>query len=316
MAMTLQLLNLQLLFAVASALFGATAVYQVSSGVFRVGRGAASALSSFATAGDTGASSTPAAVGSERHKIRLAFQSVGLDAAGREEIAQWLARIAVMAACGVGLFFSGLPKIAMLVAASLGWMIVGGWIDGVWRKKRLAVEKELPTFLSRLASVSQVAPNAIDALTEVADTLDPGAPLKEWIERFAAKLQAAGQTGLAEMIDEAYVISPSLGVTAFEIGRLWETGGAGYAAAFSSAADNLSGILESRAVAASKGEGARGSIRSILLALLGAVVLMTSNPYTQDALRRPIFGLFYLALFAWIGYGWFSVNRIIDESVA
>ena len=312
-------MNLQSLYALTAALLGGVAVYFAIQPLTRIGRGAGKALSDFVGSTDDldrGGPQEAVAVGSEKHRIRLAFQDFGLDVSGREETAQWAARIVAIVLIAAAVILSGLPQLSALAALPIGWLMVKGTIDGAWRKRRQAVERELPVFLSRLAGVTQATPNVIDALDDVGNTLDPDGPLKAWVGRFTSRLQTNGQLGLQEGLEEAYAISPSLGVTAFEIGRLWETGGSGYASAFSSAADNLSGVLEARAIAISKGEGARGSIRVILLALLGAILLMTTNPYTRDILQKPVIQIGYLIGLAWVALGWTFVNGTIDEAVS
>lgn len=152
-------------------------------------------------------------------------------------------------------------------------------------------------------------------MNEVVETLDAKGPLKEWMLRFIGRCQAGGPAALAEMQAEAQAISTSLGITIFEIGRLWETGGPGYVKAFAMAADNIGDALQARALAYSKGAGAKGSIQLIVFALLAVMVFLFSSPQFATAMQDPTTQFAYAFIIGWMFFGWSMVDSIIAGAI-
>jgi len=101
---------------------------------------------------------------------------------------------------------------------------------------RTDVEAEIPGLLSGLKSAISTAPNVPQALADTARTLKLGGPLRSWAEKTASKMHAEGQPCLDDLRKEAAAISSSLAVCVELIGRMWTTGGQGYAQAFENAA--------------------------------------------------------------------------------
>jgi predicted phage tail protein len=197
----------------------------------------------------------------------------------------------------------------------LAWFFVQGAVSGAWSAMRREVEMEVPTFLLRMSGTAQVQPNVQRALEEVEPTLNPNGSLRKWIHRFAARLQAGGRPALKEMLDEAEAISPSLGLAVFEIGRLWEAGGAGYPRALAQAAENLGFILDGRAQADAKAAGAKRAMLVVLGALLIVTGVMMRNPTISASIRSPVIQVMYLLIAVWVAIGWAQVNSMIEEAV-
>ncbi len=167
------------------------------------------------------------------------------------------------------------------------WRPCSWWksqLNTVWVKLQHGIEKDIPIFLSRLASTVQIESNVLEAINEVTETLEPKGPLREWMLKFIGRCQAGGIKALDDMLLEAQAISTSLGIAVFEIGRLWETGGPGYVKAFAMAADNIGDALKARGMAHAKGDGAKSSIRMIVLALIAVVIFLFSHAPVR---RRP-----------------------------
>lgn len=254
-------------------------------------------------------------VGSTAHRIRLAFLSFGLDVSGNEDAALWSARLgAVGLVTVIGTAFS-LPLFIALALGGAGWIVVDSVIQARWQEMVVKIEKDVPTFLLRLAGTVQVETNVLNAISEVAETFDPKSPLRSWLERFLAQCQSRGQAGLQAMLVEATAISSALGLAVFEIGRLWETGGEGYTRSFAVAADNLSNILQARGMANAKGDGARGAIRIVVLSLAAVMIFLIRTPQFGPVIKEPIMQLAYAAIIAWVAYGWKFINTMIDEAI-
>jgi Flp pilus assembly protein TadB len=261
-----------------------------------------------------GAASSDVQVGSEVHRIRLAFERVRLDVRGREYEGLWAMRILLGTFLGLGIWWAGFPPLAALAGPVLGWAVVASLVETSWSGMRREIEVELPIFLSRMAGTIQATPNVLLALDEVIQTLTPDRPLRRWMGRLAETLQRGGKPAIEGMLQEADTISPSLGLTVFEIGRLWETGGKGFSDAFSRAAENLGEILDSRARADSKGAGMKSAIRIMLATLVLVVIVMLRNPAVAASIRSPIVQFMYLAIIVWVGIGWSFVTGMIEEA--
>jgi Flp pilus assembly protein TadB len=258
---------------------------------------------------------TPVHVGSFEHKVRLAALAYRLDVAGREHLYYYGAMVGIALAALVVLVLLGVPPTLYLLAPVLGWVVVSGQVNGAWQKMRMALEKELPTFLLRMSATIQATPNVPQAIGDVTESLDPSAPLQAWMKRLLSAMQTGGRKGLEEMREEAGAISPSLMLAVLEIERLWETGGAGYVEAFRLASENLASILEGRAMAAAKADGAWGTVRVILLALGGSLVVAMSSSGGAGLFNTPAVQIGLLLALAWAALGWNVIGDMIREVI-
>lgn len=253
------------------------------------------------------------AVGSFEHRFRLAALRYHIDAAGKEK-AYFYGVIAILSLILLALLSAlGVPPALYLLAPAVAYLFTNSQVNGAWSKMRLAIEKELPTFLLRLAATLQATPNVMEAIHDVAESLDPSGPLLPWMQRMLAAMQSAGRKGLEEMQAEAASISPSLLIVVLEIGRLWETGGSGFFDAFHMAADNLASILEGRAQAAAKAGGAWNTIYIILGALGGSLVIAMSSAGGARLFATPAVQIGLLLTLVWAAVGWSVIHDMIRE---
>jgi hypothetical protein len=253
--------------------------------------------------------------GSQKHKVRLVFASFGLDVAGNETLALWLARLGGGTAMALILLLVNAPLLMLPAAYVAAWFLVDSQLNGAWIKLTHGVEKDIPIFLSRLASTIQIESNVLEALNEVTETLEGKSPLRAWMLQFIARCQAGGQQALGGMLEEAQAVSTSLGIAVFEIGRLWETGGPGYARAFAIAADNIGDALKARGMAHAKGDGAKGSIRMIVVALLVVMVFLFGTPQFSTAMQDLNMQIMFAFILGWMFFGWSMIDSIIEGAV-
>lgn len=251
--------------------------------------------------------------GSFEHKVRLAALGYGLNVEGKEKLAYYGAIGGLTLLVLVAIQAFNMPPVLIPAGAALSYVFVKGLVESRWNKMRIAMEKELPAFLLRLAATLQATPNVIEALTDVTNTLDPAGPLQAWLKRMILAMQSSGQKGLEDLRVEAAAISPSLMMVVLEISRLWETGGAGYIQAFQLAAQGLSDLLSARANAQAKSDGAWGTIRIILLALGGAIAVAMGNPGSGYLFHSPIAQMGLLILLGWAALGWNVIGDAIRE---
>jgi len=301
-------------------LFAAAALafigYGVVAAVFASSRTQAErALADFTRPVNAPKSGQDAPMGSPEYKIRLGFSSFGLNVAGWEQIALYGVCGLVGIALVIPILIVGLPPVLAIAAPFLGYVAINAYFDGKWEAVRLDIDKELPTMLTRLSSLLKANPNLIETLDNVAEGLDPDKPLKDWIRRFAARLQASGRQGLDETQAEAQRISPALLLAVVEIGRLWETGGSGYIEALRLAAVNMADLMETRSQASAVAAGAWGTARTILLALSFTLGTVLVNPISKPAFQTPLMQGVMLAALIWAGFGYWNIKDAIAAVV-
>jgi Flp pilus assembly protein TadB len=255
-------------------------------------------------------------VGSSSHKIRLAFKSVGLEISGKEQFFLYFSSGLIgFALVGLAAIFH-LPPILWMIGPAVGYFVINTLIKHNWDRLCRRIEREIPAYLVNLASMIQLNANLIQDLEDACLSLDPKGGLKSWIVRLASTLQARGKQGLEEMQQEAQAISPSLLLLVVEVGRMWETGGSGYAQSFQLISENLGSILDSRNKAYAKADGAWGTIRLIVLALGGAIVMAFSSSGSRELFRTPAIQLAMLAAIGWATFGFTVIADLIRESVS
>lgn len=216
---------------------------------------------------------------------------------------------------GLLLLLAGFPLVPAIAGSGLGYALADAWLQGRWRSFRNRIEQELPTFVSRLGGLLLVTESTTRALEEVNDTLEADNPLRLWMEAFLQGIREEGTAFLEEARTQAAVISPSLALVVFELGRFYETGGAGFAQAFATTADELSSILEARAVAASKAEGARTAVLTMLVIMAVILGLMLSSPSIRAGFADPTAQVIALAALGAMAYGYFFLNGMIGEAL-
>jgi len=82
-----------------------------------------------------------------------------------------------------------------LAGPATAYFAVHALVHSKWNKARLALEKEIPSFLMNLASVIQLIPNLIQTLEDAALSLNPRCQLKPWIERLGLTRPIPRQKG-------------------------------------------------------------------------------------------------------------------------
>ena len=209
----------------------------------------------------------------------------------------------------------GMPAVPALGGAGLSYILADEFLKGRTHKARLAIEQELPTFVSRLGGMLLVTSSPRLAVEETVNTLIAGQPLRTWLERLLAGWSAAGEPFLTEAHLEANRISPLLGLTVYQIRRLAETGGAGFTQAFATVAEELSAILEARAVAASKAEGARSAVLTMLAIMAVILGLMLSSPAIRQGYADATAQLVAAGALGVMAFGYAYLNGMIAEAL-
>jgi hypothetical protein len=292
----------------------AALLYYLSTWLLAWQGGARRALSEFQQAQSAKEPSPRTQMGSADYKIRLAFAAYGLEVAGWERPALWLAYLLAGAAILLPLALFKLPILLWLCAPALSFFLVNGVVQGKWSQARQQTEKEIPLLLTRLSGALQSSASVLALLSEEAENLQPGGPLQAWLLRLVGRLQAEGISGLKAIQEEAKDVSPALLLFAAQIERLYATGGQGYVEAFQMTADNLSGLLETRAEANAVADSAWGTVRIIALALGAALGSLFFNPAAQAITANLFVQIGALFAVVWAAVGFWYIGNTIREA--
>lgn len=213
------------------------------------------------------------------------------------------------------LMLFGFPLVPALGGGALIYILTDAYLNSQWRKMRVRIEGELPTFVSRLAGTLLVTGSPIKAISEVADTLNDDSQLNAWIQRMLSGTRMEGRQFFDQARAEAAIISPSLALVVFQMGRFFETGGAGFTKAFATTAEELSAILEARAIAGSKAESARQAVL-MMLGIMGLIMLMMfSSPNIRQGFENVTVQVVTAAAMAAMAFGYSFLNSMIDEAL-
>lgn len=256
------------------------------------------------------------AFGSQAHKLRLAFGRFGVQVRpGGEAFVLNTARAAAAAGLFVVLRLLGMPLATSLIGLLAGVILVNGLVAGAWAKVQKDIEREIPMFLTGLSSTVQVTPSVLQAVEDEAHVLQDGSPLQTWLlKEFLPRCQREGQEALAELIPQAFGLSPSLGIVVFLIGRLWQTGGAEWQKAFETATNNIEGVLDARILGQSIGTTAKGSVRLIAAITLFIIFVMVRTEALQRTIQMPLVQIAYALIILAMLYGLQFMDKMIDEA--
>ena len=249
--------------------------------------------------------------------ISISKEGVILASLGLPPLPRYLTVIKVLAVIIPALvtLLAGWPLVIALGAGGLSYMLIAAWLEGRWTSFKTKVEEDLPTFVAQLAGVLQLTDSASVALSEVVHSMPQKSPLRIWMERFTTGLQLHGATFADRVRENAADISPSLGLTVFFIGRLSETGGGQFADAFTTVADELSAILEARAVASSKAASAKQNVHMMIGILAFISILLFRSPEIREGFAIPqVKVISAIALLAMV-FGYYYMNSLIDEAL-
>jgi hypothetical protein len=250
-------------------------------------------------------------MGSGDFRIRLVLEKYNLPVLGNELVT----RLVAVAVLGTALSFVlgtvGAPTIVSLSAYAVAWFVVDSQISGAWNGFVEGIEREVPTFLTRLSAVVQLDPNVLLAVNSVMETLEEGKPLRSWIGKFLARAQSQGTSALEELQAEAQAISPSLGLTVFEIGKMMGTGGSGYVQAFKVAAENVRSTLQARASGNAKAAGAKSANQLMIGAVLVAMIFMMRSDRFAEYFSQTSNQLIEALIIGWMFFGWSFIDNFI-----
>ncbi|MEA2007717.1 MAG: hypothetical protein U9O54_01235 [Chloroflexota bacterium] len=254
-------------------------------------------------------------IGAGIYQIRSAFQSVSIDVTGRETVAVILSSCLLGALFSAGLALFTPVILALPVGLGAGYLLIQNFIRSRWSKLRIEIEKEIPTFMRNLSGILQTDISPVVSIEKASQALVPEQPLKAWLDYFLDEMQSYGTPSLTRLQLEANDISTSLGLLVFEIGRMAQTGGSGYAKAFQDAADNLSRILEVRAEAHTESKSALGLAKIIIGVAIVIDGFLVMNPAGGHLFTTPAIKIAMALSVLWGIVGWVVIRRVVEEAV-
>ena len=256
----------------------------------------------------------PTEMGSWKHKVQLFFRRFHWDASGQENLAFSLLIVFVSGGLVLAIRMIGLPPVAWLGGLVAGIILSRGLVTNAFEKMTQEIEKEIPTLLIRFSGMVQASPNVLQALEEIGHSLDPDKPLREWLLRMVADIQARGTAGLEDMQNEARSLSAALLLAVIQIRRVWETGGRGHIEALQMVADHLSELVATRGLAQAKAGRSWGTVKIIIFSSVVSLGFILNNPASQDIfLGNPLTRFGLAALVVWGGFGWAYIHDLIRK---
>jgi hypothetical protein len=200
-------------------------------------------------------------------------------------------------------------------AGALAFLLARSFLQNRRTQARVRIEQELPSFVSEIAGQLMVTSSARLVLEEVITGMRYASSLRAWMQYLLYGYNREGVIFLGQARREAQTITPHLGVVMYELERLAETGGGDFAAAFTTSADELSAILEARAVAGSKAESARMAV----LMLMGIMGFVLFTMFSSDAIREgfnyPAVQMITVGCVVVMGFGYSFMNDMINEAM-
>ena len=209
----------------------------------------------------------------------------------------------------------GYPALLSLALGGVGYVLVHGFLDARWHAFRMSVERDLPLVAARLSGVLQITSSPAQALESVVETLPEGRPVRTFLEHALARVRARGPSAFMEVKEAAATISPSLATMVLLMGRLSETGGATYAQAFLSVADELFAIARVRAVAAGKAHSARLNVYIILAALTFGSLIFMNTPSLRATMSDPTVQVAQVMAIGVLLVGFKLINDMIQRAM-
>jgi Flp pilus assembly protein TadB len=251
---------------------------------------------------------TPLQEGSLAWKLRQAGFAAGPNA----EATFGLLRIAAGAAAALLATALGFPPLVALAFGAVAWLMPMRVVEGRLQARAHAIDRDLPLFYVRLASVMQTEPHAQAALQAVVDSLEAqgDSPLLQEMRRVARSADFAG--ALRDL--EKRSPTPSLAHLAFALRRYAERGASStFGGAMNQAAGRLVRILSARAKARAKASDSKISVYSILGVLLLVYTFFLQDPAIKHGISSPFVQVVLLVLVGWMVVGLQVIQGMIDS---
>lgn len=215
----------------------------------------------------------------------------------------------------VGGTLLNMPPLLTLFAAALAAYAPRWYLENRERNRAIAIEKDLPLALSRMAGLLGIQPDAAQVLTITANSISPGREtvLAEELRRTAAQMRSSGaEAGLRAL--EQRSPSPSLAQLAVSL-RIYADAGGEFSNVMSGAADRTRQIIDGRNAAVAKAGEAAIAARALPLLLLGGTVFLAQDPQFAAFYRSTLGQIIIAVVIGMMIFGYITIQRMIKEVV-
>ena len=209
----------------------------------------------------------------------------------------------------------GLPPLPVLAVCALSAIMVHSWLAQRWTGFVTRLEEELGPYAGRLHASLQVTTSVPVALERSIESLEPGSPLRVWMERLALGLTSKGTSFLLAALPAARAISPSLSLIVLLLERCASAGGKTHTKAFLSASRQMGEVMEARTIAHAKAAKARGTVTIFLILLVALAALTAAQPALRDGFRLPAVQIGIAGSLAWMVLGYMIIQALIRDAL-
>lgn len=215
----------------------------------------------------------------------------------------------------VGGTLLNMPPLLTLFAAALAAYAPRWYLENRERNRAIAIEKDLPLALSRMAGLLGIQPDVAQVLTITANSISPGREtvLAEELRRTAAQMRSTGaEAGLRAL--EQRSPSPSLAQLAVSL-RIYAEAGGEFSNVMSGAADRTREIIDGRNAAVAKAGEAAIAARALPLLLLGGTVFLAQDPQFAAFYRSTLGQIIIAVVIGMMIFGYITIQKMIEEVV-
>lgn len=210
----------------------------------------------------------------------------------------------------------GVPPLPALAICALSGVMVHSWLAQRWAKFVTNLEEELGPYAGRLHSSLQVTTSVPVALSRSIESLEPGSPLRMWMERLALGFAQKSTPFLIAALPAARKISTSLSLIVLLMERCASSGGAAHAAAFLTASKQMGAVMEARTIAHSKAAKARGTVTIFFGLLLTLAAIMGTQPLLREGFKEPMVQIGIAGSLVWMVVGYLIIQAMIRDALA
>jgi len=213
------------------------------------------------------------------NKLEVQLLAAGLDLGENAAMKFNLVRLGLAAVATVLALSLGLPGLIALVAGVAAYLAPQWWLNSREKGQAQAIDRDMPTAYTRIASILNTQPNVGEMLREVAETLsveDPNNALVLELRRTSMDIKTRGaQTALKALEERAP--TPSLASLALQL-RIFEETGGQFTDNLAAAAERSRAIIQGRNKARSKAAEAMMAIKMLPLLLVFVTIGLSNDP--------------------------------------
>jgi tight adherence protein B len=215
----------------------------------------------------------------------------------------------------VGGTLLNMPPLLALFAAALAAYAPRWYLDNRERNRAIAIDKDLPLALGRIAGLLGIQPDVAQVLTLTANSISPGREtvLAEELRRTAAQIRSSGEEAGLRALEQRSP-SPSLSQVAVSL-RIYSRAGGEFSQVMAAAADRAREIIDGRNAAQAKAGEAAIAARALPLLLLGGTVFLAQDPQFAAFYRSTLGQIIIAGVIAMMIFGYITIQKMIEEVV-